>query len=224
MPATLRERVEGWPAAPSEEDVTLPVCLEAVPDDSTEIDGRRIDSLHNTDDDDTIDMLVREGLLTTNSAFGKNPAPPRLETPTITFLAAPRLWPVLNKQHAMNFVSSWALRHSCCEPIPLSWIVHRARRRKDRETQNAPPLDLIKARQLTTVHLALQPVFYDAKDACLRNSLTLVEFLSRYRIYPTWVFGVKMNPFAAHSWVQLGSSLLTDPIADVKTYTPIMSV
>ena len=58
----------------------------------------------------------------------------------------------------------------------------------------------------------------------MRNSLTLLEFLAKYEVYPTCVLGVKMDPFAAHAWVQQGSMVLTDPIAHVKTFTPIMSV
>ncbi len=74
------------------------------------------------------------------------------------------------------------------------------------------------------VHFLMRPAFYNPKDACLRDTLTLIEFLSRYDIYPQWVFGVRMQPFSAHAWVQYGPTLFTDPVDHVKTFTPIMVI
>jgi hypothetical protein len=196
----LRERVRGWP---------------------TEwVDRRAADRV---DDDEVIEMLVREGLLTANAALGKDASLPRLETPTDTFLT-PRVWPNIDRRDVRNFVAAWARTTLTLRVVPISWLVRRARLRKAREAAGAPESDPARVRQLTSIHMALQPLFYDAKDACLRNSLTLIEFLSRYRIYPTWAFGVRVGPFAAHSWVQHGSILLTDPVDHVKTFTPIMVI
>jgi hypothetical protein len=70
----------------------------------------------------------------------------------------------------------------------------------------------------------LRPNFFSEKDACLRDSLTFIEFLALYGMYPTWVFGVTMEPFAAHSWVQQGPMVLNDYIPRVTPFTPIMAI
>jgi len=36
------------------------------------------------------------------------------------------------------------------------------------------------------------------------------------------VVGVRLNPFAAHSWVQAGSHVLNDRMDSVRTYTPVL--
>jgi hypothetical protein len=38
------------------------------------------------------------------------------------------------------------------------------------------------------------------------------------------VIGVKLRPFAAHSWVQSGPWLVNDRIDMIRAYTPIMAV
>jgi hypothetical protein len=40
------------------------------------------------------------------------------------------------------------------------------------------------------------------KDQCLFNSLFLIQFLACYRVYPDWYFGVRLNEFYAHCWIQ----------------------
>jgi len=38
------------------------------------------------------------------------------------------------------------------------------------------------------------------------------------------VFGVKLNPFSAHCWVQAGDIVLNDAIDHVTIHTPILVV
>ena len=49
-----------------------------------------------------------------------------------------------------------------------------------------------------------------------------MEFLAIYRIYPMWVFGVKMGPFGAHCWVQDGAFVYNDTIAHTGSFQPVM--
>jgi hypothetical protein len=212
----LRAAVDGWPTSvPPTGEATSP---------AREVGASAPTAALTPNDSEVVDMLIKEGLLTANASFGKAATPAHLDTPTDTFWSNQRLWPQLTARHLRNFATTWAMTTLMLRTLPISWIVNRARRRKERELPNAPPLDLKKAHALATIHFVLQPAFYPAKDACLRNSLTLVEFLAKYQIYPTWAFGVRMEPFSAHSWVQHGPVLFTDPIDHVKTYTPIMTI
>jgi hypothetical protein len=103
-------------------------------------------------------------------------------------------------------------------------VVNRLRSGDRYRRRQGAAFDINKARLLTTIHFALQPAFYASKDTCLRNSLTLLEFLAKYDVYPKCIFGVKMKPFAAHAWVQQGAVVFTDPVEHVRTFTPIMAV
>jgi hypothetical protein len=59
-------------------------------------------------------------------------------------------------------------------------------------------------------------------DACLPNSLALLDFLAIHGLYPKLVFGVSMRPFQAHCWVQHEGTILGDTLERVSQFTPIM--
>lgn len=59
-------------------------------------------------------------------------------------------------------------------------------------------------------------------DACLPNSLALLDFLAIHGLYPKLVFGVSMRPFQAHCWVQHEATILGDTLERVSQFTPIM--
>lgn len=196
---SLRLTIQGWPAC------------------SQDVKGA-------SGDDETTQLLLKEGLLTTDPSATKRRLVLTLQRPTTTFATRERPWPKIDRQHFRSFVSAWATTSLMLRVMPIRRIVHRVWMRKERGKSLGMPLDIARARQLTAIHFALQPIFYSADGACLRNSLTLIEFLAHYQIYPTWVFGVKMSPFAAHSWVQHEDIVFNDPIEHVRAFTPIMLV
>jgi len=175
-------------------------------------------------DRETVDALLAAKLLTHDASIGKDAKPVHLDTPTATFLAPPRPWPRLTASLVRDFIAAWVVTTLMMRATPIRVIVKRVQRRKEQEARRARVLDIDAVRQLMAVHFVLQPVFYEAKDACLRNSLTMIEFLARHHVYPTLAFGVKAQPFSAHCWVQEGSTLLSDPIDHVRTFTPIMVI
>jgi hypothetical protein len=59
---------------------------------------------------------------------------------------------------------------------------------------------------------------------CLADSLALSRFLSRRNVASVMVFGVKLDPFAAHCWLQQDDVILNDAADAVATFTPIMAV
>lgn len=62
------------------------------------------------------------------------------------------------------------------------------------------------------------------KPVCLPDSLALLDFLARRQLSADLVFGVKLNPFAAHCWVQAGDVALNEASDHVTLYTPILVV
>ena len=80
-----------------------------------------------------------------------------------------------------------------------------------------------QAIELARVFRRLRPYAFAAHDRCLFHALALVRFLSYYKVFPLWVIGVRIRPWAAHSWVQQGSLILDGNPEQVCQYTPIFA-
>lgn len=63
--------------------------------------------------------------------------------------------------------------------------------------------------------------YYPAKRRCVPDSLGLMRCLWRRGHDADLYFGVRLDPFAAHCWVQAGDLLLTDPLDSVAEFTPV---
>lgn len=59
---------------------------------------------------------------------------------------------------------------------------------------------------------------------CLVDALALDHILLRRGLAATLVFGVRTNPFAAHSWLQTSQTILTGTAAEARNFTPILVV
>jgi hypothetical protein len=59
---------------------------------------------------------------------------------------------------------------------------------------------------------------------CLADSLALLRWLILHRERALLVFGVKLDPFAAHCWVQTDELLLNDIAERVERFTPVRIV
>jgi len=64
-------------------------------------------------------------------------------------------------------------------------------------------------------------VFVPAKRLCVPDSLALAQALWCRGIAADVFFGVRLNPFAAHAWVQQDNLLLSDPLNIVADYRPV---
>lgn len=64
-------------------------------------------------------------------------------------------------------------------------------------------------------------ILIPAKRLCVPDSLALARSLWRRGITADVYFGVRLNPFLAHAWVQRGDLLLSDKLNTVGEYTPV---
>ena len=85
-------------------------------------------------------------------------------------------------------------------------------------------VDIERTVELVSVFRRLRPYAFAAKDQCLFHALALLRFLFHYDIFPTWVIAVRPAPWAAHSWLQLGSFVLDCNPEEICEYTPILAV
>lgn len=200
----LRPLVHGWPLPAGERDATT------VPKDPRCTDMLR--------------LLLEEGVLTEDSRFGKDAVPVAIAPVTETIDRVRGAYPRITWRDFWSFIRAWALISVILRVLPLSWIVSRVHKRKARLRPTSAPFDARRAHRLMTAYWILRPNFFESKDACLRDSLTFVEFFAFYGMYPTLVFGVKMQPFVAHAWVQEDTMVLNDYIPHVTQFAPILVV
>jgi hypothetical protein len=59
---------------------------------------------------------------------------------------------------------------------------------------------------------------------CLLDSIAMARFLLRRRVPTHVVFGVAIDPFSAHCWVQIDDLVLNDTVGNVASHTPIRVV
>ena len=122
------------------------------------------------------------------------------------------------------------------DAIEVAQLVGRARRALrskplyqivDRRSARGSESDEPKCRE-EIVQLAER--FADArtwvpiKPSCFQDLLALSDWLGRRGAFARLVFGVKLNPFAAHCWIQLGGIVLNDAPDNVTAFTPILGV
>lgn len=59
-------------------------------------------------------------------------------------------------------------------------------------------------------------------DRCLIKAVAFLRACRSRNLFPSLVFGVRANPFAAHCWVQHHALVLNDELERVRIYTPIL--
>jgi Transglutaminase-like superfamily len=99
----------------------------------------------------------------------------------------------------------------------FSTIIHRLASSSGQSTQT--DLDV---RSIALFHRLLRPWLYKSRDACVFDSLVLIEFLRSNGITASLTIGVKTDPFAAHCWVQWGPIVLNNTVEDVTPYSRIL--
>ena len=179
------------------------------------------------DPDELIRTLIGAELITARPGEGKafKPIPSAGLTVDLMGYAIGRD-PGARPGHAVRIFYAAALTALRLRWMPLTSVVNRVRNRKRRACHQSDESTSKPAptRDLVEVFKRLRPLMFTAKDQCLYDSLVLIEFLAAYDRFPTWVIGVKMGPFAAHSWVQDDTFVYNDAASNVARFTPIMTV
>jgi hypothetical protein len=199
----LAARVLGWPSTAS--------------DVSSTVGDERADAM--------LGKMHAAGLLTTDRTVGKEAHPlamPRVERALLN----PDLetQPAVAARDVTRFLRAAATAGLTLRLRSIDTVVERAQRRKARRMVPGAPMDHDVARALVGSFVHLRPLLFGAQDACLFDSLAIVELLARREIFPTWVFGVQTAPFAAHCWVQDGPVVFNDTPERVRRFTPILAI
>lgn len=168
--------------------------------------------------------VIATGLLTSDVEQGRAITPTISPTPTSVLLdpyeAPPSRAQLSTLPAFMTACTSAAikLRWSSIEST-----VRSVRERKNKYKSSNFNINADKSRSLVNNYLKFRMLFPN-DYLCLFDSLSLVEFLSYYDIFPNWVFGVQLDPWQAHCWVQCGDIVFNDSLERVLDFKPIMSV
>jgi hypothetical protein len=112
--------------------------------------------------------------------------------------------------------AQWALRER-----PLWDIACNLRASAPRATESNTPTALTR----TTLRFRrLRPLAFTAREQCLFHALALTHFLRAAGLASTWIIGVRLHPWGAHSWVQHGSMILDATPESVHEFRPIIAV
>ena len=174
----------------------------------------------------TVDDLIMAGLVTKAASEGKQAEFIPQESDLTEMLGyVPGDGPSIKFSDVLNFfrafiVAKWRRKFEHIEKT-VSRVKHRKERASRRQGDK---VDFEKINEIVEVYKLLRPLFVTVKNECLFNSLFLIEFLSAYRVYPSWYFSVKLNEFSAHCWVQGGKCIYDDSIHATSGREPIMIV
>lgn len=181
---------------------------------------------HDADIEARLQELEAAGLLTTCCNDGKEAAPVSVQPPERSLHGeredASRQKP-LGPGDIAGFLAACGSAALRLQWRSIEDIVHAVERRKMKHGEKGTKADLQKIIEIMSRFDRLRP-WFPRKYLCLFDSLALIEFLARHNEFPTWVFGVRTEPFRAHCWVQQGEVVLNDRLDRVRSFTPIMAV
>ena len=126
----------------------------------------------------------------------------------IRFLDLPEIWLLLWR--ARRALASGAL-----EPV-----LAQLRGQRLKITAPASPADTAALASRFQMARALIPI----RPSCLQDSIALGTWLARRGACPDIVFGVKLDPFAAHCWVQTDGEILNDAPDTVSPFAPVLVI
>jgi hypothetical protein len=209
------------------------VFLDLRQDDYTLVNGEAAAALRASlfDGSDTayhhsvgtaLQQLLDGGLLTTSPTSGKPLAVADVEIATEQLLE-PESVPEarMTPGTLLNFFAACSRAAIRLRWSHLEQTIGAIRKRNAQHATDC--IDIARARELTATFYKLRALF-PFNYLCLFDSLALIEFLARYRIHPTWVFGVRLAPWGAHCWVQHGSFVFNEGVEEAARYTPIMAI
>lgn len=186
--------------------------------------GRILEPMPPDDAASLADALVKAGFLTSTAPTDEVLEFLSVDSNAELTSVAYELQPVvrLHLHNVVGFVRAciWA-KHAVDSRLLYSVALEVARH-KQLEAPNAVNVQL--AIELVGIFRRLRPYAFAAKDKCLFHALALLKFLSYYNIFPTWVIAVRATPWAAHSWLQLGSLVLDCNPEEISGYTPILAI
>lgn len=170
-----------------------------------------------------LNEMLEGGLLTTDRSAGRAIAPTTTMTATQSLLDDDAVTVArASVSHLYRFFAASATADARLRWEHLHRTIDRVQLRKA-QPRAETPLDLDRARELVAIFARLRSLF-PRRYLCLYDSLALIEFLARYGIFPDWIFAVRLEPWAAHCWVQATGFIFNEEPEEAAGFTPVMVI
>lgn len=170
-----------------------------------------------------LNEMLEGGLLTTDRNAGRVIAPTTISVASQQLLDDDALLSArASLAHLLNFLTACTYAAARLRWGHLHRTIARVQLRKTHRPPSAS-FDIDRCRELVAIFARLRP-FFPRRFLCLYDSLALIEFLARYRIFPDWIFAVRLEPWSAHCWVQQAGYIFNEEPEQAAAYTPVMVV
>jgi hypothetical protein len=167
--------------------------------------------------------LLQQGWLLDEGAASKDATPVRLPAPETDLSGSDEIAGAkLGAHTVIAFLFASIFAKLALRFRRLEWVVRRVAERNAAHADR--PFDFERARRLLDAFGRMRVFLFSSREECLHDSLAVLEFLARHELFPSWVFGVRARPFAAHCWVQRDAVVFNDSVEHSSSYTPIMVV
>ena len=171
-------------------------------------------------DPGTLRRLIDAEVLVEDSAAMPVQPPAAVEPATGDFLEPP--YPRASFRQLGNALMSELVVALQLRTRSLVAILGTAGRTRAVDSANGPEVTA-RLERIVAASMAAALVVRSA-DRCLARALAVHRMCRRAGVAATLVFGVRMDPFAAHCWVQRGSAVLVGGFEQVRLYTPILAL
>lgn len=192
-------------------------CL---PDDADTAFRRWAGSGGANDDPGVCDRLEQIGLLVRGGPRSEQPASAALEPPTrdlaVENLGKPQIWDIARAVVAQRRAQTQVARGR------LAGLVRTAAR--DQAPSAPCPGYADTAARRVAAAFESAALILRKTDRCLPRALAARAVGRRLGVRMPVVFGVRLEPFAAHCWAQWGNAVVVGDFEEVRLFTPILVV
>ena len=172
------------------------------------IDADSIDDRHG-------DTLLEAGIIV-RSSIGDRPVPCPRNQPSEAGIPMDK--PRASAAHVASALTRRLWWRARLRKLPFIRNIRSIEQRKLGVAEQAAPYH-----RLTHLDQAYRraAMILSARDQCLATALSLASWLMALGIRPDLVLGVKLNPFQAHSWVEVDGMVIADDPDTIRPFSPI---
>lgn len=188
------------------------------------------DDVADADLDDTLKQMISTGMVVSSSSTGEEIRRVSSRYSECSLLEGyEEIEYTVEWIDVVRFVRAIVAAHVLFRWRRFEHLVGHLVRRRQRMSPHSSPVELSSeqienVRRLLKKFQHMKTFLYTTKNSCLFDSLALSNYLAKYRIFPTVVFGVDTDPFTAHCWLQQGAIVINDSSLDVRRFTQILCV
>ncbi len=182
---------------------------------------RALGEVGNEADPKNVEALLAAGVLT--SGDGSSIEPVSAPQPSVSILERPSTWGAERKRvdSCRAAPGAIAARIDAGCALKLMGLARTVSRWRNYRILRMPlARDEAKATRIARGYAARRR-WLPLKRRCVPDSLALARCLWRQGVDADVYFGVRLNPFAAHAWVQADTVVLSDPLDSVVEFVPV---